>query len=249
MLPKAVHSFQFDCLPVRVLADENGEPWFVARDVATMLSYSNPQKSIRDHCKAARPIGVNDSFTLDPQTIIIPERDLYRLIMRSRLPSAERFEEWVVSEVLPSIRKTGSFSTQPPQTYIEALEHLLESKKAEQKAIEERDKAIATKALIGSKREATAMARASAESRRAKKLEEQLGFCAKHATVIAVEKETKRRFPKNAYVKLRRWCKANNEKPVEVTDQRYGSVKAWPAGAWLDAFGIDLTELFAGESV
>ena len=67
-----------------------------ARDVAEALGYTNPQKAVRDHCKRVRPIGVNDSFTLDRQTLIIPEPDIYRLVMRSRLPEAERFEEWVV---------------------------------------------------------------------------------------------------------------------------------------------------------
>lgn len=110
MLPQAVHSFQFDHLPVRVLTDEHGEPWFVAKDVASMLGYSDTAKAARMHCKAARPVGVDKLSTLDPQTVIIPERDLYRLVMRSKLPAAEKFEEWVVAEVLPSIRKTGTFN-------------------------------------------------------------------------------------------------------------------------------------------
>lgn len=107
----AVVPFAFEGIPVRVI-DHDGEPWFVGRDVAKLLGYKNPQKAIRDHCKASRQVGkgVNDSFTpLDPQTGIIPERDVYRLIMRSNLPTAERFEEWVVAEVLPAIRKTGGY--------------------------------------------------------------------------------------------------------------------------------------------
>lgn len=119
MLPQAVHSFQFDHLPIRVLADESGDPWFVAKDVASLLGYSNTRKAVSDHCKNARPVGGNGSLPLDPQTIIIPERDLYRMIMRSRLESAERFEEWVVGEVLPSIRKTGSYFK--PMTQIEII--------------------------------------------------------------------------------------------------------------------------------
>lgn len=81
-------------------------PWFVATDVARALAYTNPQKAIRDHCK-----GVNDSFTMDKRTPfkIIPESDLYRLVLRSKLPSAEQFQDWVVEEVLPSIRKTGGY--------------------------------------------------------------------------------------------------------------------------------------------
>src|SRR5690625_4106329 len=99
-----------------------GEPWFVCKDVAELLGYSNHRKAVRDHCKAARPVGGNDSFPLDPQTAIIPERDVYRLIMRSKMPEAEEFEEWVVGEVLPSIRKTGGYGAPAiPQTYAEAL--------------------------------------------------------------------------------------------------------------------------------
>lgn len=93
----------------------SGEVYFVGKDVAEVLGYANPQKALRDHCKASISVGVNDSFTLDPQTKIIPERDVYRLIMRSKKPEAEKFEEWVVSEVLPTIRKTGQYQiTQKP---------------------------------------------------------------------------------------------------------------------------------------
>lgn len=102
--------FEYEGKRVRTVVVD-GEPWFVARDVAEALGYTNPQKAVRDHCKRVRPIGVNDSFTLDRQTLIIPEPDIYRLVMRSRLPEAERFEEWVVSDVLPSIRKHGLYAT------------------------------------------------------------------------------------------------------------------------------------------
>lgn len=101
--------FTFDSLPVRVV-DQDGEPWFVAADVAKVLGYSNPRKAIGDHCK-----GVTKRDTPTPggiqQLSFIPERDVYRLIMRSKLPAAERFEEWVVSEVLPSIRRHGGYIT------------------------------------------------------------------------------------------------------------------------------------------
>lgn len=102
--------FTFDGFDVRVIAID-GEPWFVAKDIAEVLGYTNTRKAVRDHCKAAKPVGGNDSFLLlDPQTIVIPERDMYRLVLKSQLPAAERFEEWVVSEVLPSIRKTGGYA-------------------------------------------------------------------------------------------------------------------------------------------
>lgn len=106
--------FKFDKITVRTVVREDGEPWFVAKDVALALGYTNTRKAVRDHCKAASAMARgNELFPptegLDSQTIVIPERDVYRLIMRSNLPSAEKFEEWVVGEVLPSIRKTGQY--------------------------------------------------------------------------------------------------------------------------------------------
>ncbi|NKD55156.1 MULTISPECIES: Bro-N domain-containing protein [Haematospirillum] len=100
--------FSFEGHGVRTIVDESGQPWFVAKDVATLLGYSNTRKAVRDHCKGARDIGSSSALEgerfaplpLAPQTIIIPERDVYRLVMRSRLPAAERFEDWVVGEVL-----------------------------------------------------------------------------------------------------------------------------------------------------
>lgn len=118
----ALAPFDYYGSHVRVVV-RGGDPWFVARDVALVLGYSNPQKAVRDHCKGNCAVGVNDSCTLDPQTIIIPERDIYRLVMRSKLPAAAQFEEWVVAEVLPQIRRTGGFqqSAPIPQTYPDAL--------------------------------------------------------------------------------------------------------------------------------
>jgi anti-repressor protein len=110
--------FRFDQANVRVVQDEQGEPWFVAKDVAEVLGYANPLKAIRDHCK-----GVNETFTPSnggaQRVKIIPERDVYRLVMRSKLSAAERFEEWVVGEVLPAIRKHGAYLT--PEKVEEAL--------------------------------------------------------------------------------------------------------------------------------
>lgn len=97
---------------VRVV-EHNGEPWFVASDVARALGYANPAEAIQDHCKKVNKIN-HHSKTLPPtppvNILIIPESDVYRLVMRSNLPGAEEFQDWVVEDVLPSIRKTGSYS-------------------------------------------------------------------------------------------------------------------------------------------
>lgn len=110
--------FNFSGAEIRVITDAQGEPWFVAKDVADLLEYSNPHEAVRTHCKGVREILI-PSAGGDQMTKVMPERDVYRLIMRSKMPAAEAFEEWVVGEVLPSIRKTGSY--QQPVTPGEQL--------------------------------------------------------------------------------------------------------------------------------
>ena len=140
---------KFEQNRIRVIAGQDGEPWFVGKDIASALGYSNTTEAIRTHCKHSVPFTWRSETlppleTLDPQTIIIPERDVYRLIMRSKLPAAEKFEEWVVSEVLPSIRKTGSYSkqiqlpdfTNPAEAARAWAEQLEQKQIAEQKVIE-----------------------------------------------------------------------------------------------------------------
>lgn len=131
-----------------------------------------------------------------------------------------------------------------PQSLPEALRLAADLAEKNEALALERDEAVRTKALIGSKREATAMASASAAKREAERLRYELGRNQHHATVIAVEQVTGMKFPRNAYVGLRRWCKQKGVNPVDVVDERYGMVKAWPAGAWLDCHDIDLGLIF-----
>ena len=106
----SVIPFDFDGAAIRVITDKLGDPWFVARDVADALGYSKPENAVARHCKAATTTPKQGGGFMT----IIPERDLYRLVMKSKLPAAEHFEEWVVGQVLPSIRKTGRCSPQGP---------------------------------------------------------------------------------------------------------------------------------------
>jgi len=103
--------FCFESHDVRTI-EVDGEPWFVARDVASVLGYAKPENAISMHCKAPLKQGIPSASGIQ-QTTIISERDLYRLIMRSSLPAAEKFEEWIVAEVIPSIRKHGHYSVAP----------------------------------------------------------------------------------------------------------------------------------------
>jgi prophage antirepressor-like protein len=101
---------------VRVV-QQNSEPWFVASDVARMLGYKVPKDAIRQHCKSPGTAVIHRGTSGgNPNVTIIPERDVYRLISRSKLPAAERFEEWVFGVVLPQIRKTGMYSAVPELT-------------------------------------------------------------------------------------------------------------------------------------
>ena len=108
----SITPFQFEQHEVRVV-EIYGEPWFVAKDVAARLGYKDTDYAVRAHCKGAEDSPVPTAGGVQMMKII-PERDVYRLIIRSNLPEAERFEEWVVGEVLPSIRKTGQYQAKPP---------------------------------------------------------------------------------------------------------------------------------------
>lgn len=112
--------FQFKDKTVRVITDGGHTVWFVAKEVAEALGYSNPSESVQYHCKKSKSLkSLDNSKTLlslninglRSDTQVIPESDVYRLVMRSKLESSEAFQDWVVEDVLPSIRKTGGYST------------------------------------------------------------------------------------------------------------------------------------------
>lgn len=92
----------------------NNEPWFVGKDIATVLGYANASKAISAHCKHIRKEMIAHSQNgkmVKTQTSLINEGDLYRLIISSKLPNADKFENWVFDEVLPTIRKHGAYMT------------------------------------------------------------------------------------------------------------------------------------------
>lgn len=93
---------------VRIIMSDENKPMFLANDVAKSLGYANPRKAIGDHCKG---VTKRDTPTTSGVQVVsyIPESDVYRLVMRSKLPQAEQFQDWVCDEVLPSIRKTGGY--------------------------------------------------------------------------------------------------------------------------------------------
>ena len=143
---------------VRVSTDENGEPWFVAADVARVLDYRTASDAIRylddDEANTLKQrIRSENGVEQERQMLIINESGLYNLIFRSRKPEAKKFRKWVTEEVLPSIRKTGSYSitknpvdvvvySDNPLERCKALTAILE-KQEEEKLLLEQQKHIA----------------------------------------------------------------------------------------------------------
>jgi prophage antirepressor-like protein len=106
--------FSFQSVDVRTFVDDQGNPWFCAKDVCKVLGYANDSKTIKDHCREA---GVTKRYlrsgNQNREFAFISEGNLYRLITRSKKPEAENFEEMVMDEILPTIRKTGSYQHKP----------------------------------------------------------------------------------------------------------------------------------------
>lgn len=106
---------------IRVL-NINDEPWFVGKDIAELLGYKNSRKAISDRVDSEDKkdgVTIRDSMQRNQKAIIINESGLYSLILSSKLPSAKKFKHWITSEVLPSIRKHGTYMT--PETLEQAL--------------------------------------------------------------------------------------------------------------------------------
>ena len=110
-----IQTFNFNNATLRTLTDENGDPWFVGKDVATILGYTNPRKAIIDHIDdedKTNEVTIRDSIGREQKPTVINESGLYSLILGSKLPTAKRFKRWVTHEVLPSIRKHGIYATE-----------------------------------------------------------------------------------------------------------------------------------------
>ncbi len=95
---------------VRTTFDENGTILFRASDVAKALGYSDVQKAVRIHCRGVAILSTPSNGGNQP-TSFIYEPDLYRLVAKSKLPLAEKFEKWIFEQVLPTIRQNGFYAT------------------------------------------------------------------------------------------------------------------------------------------
>ena len=121
---------------IRTVTIEN-EPWFVGKDVAEVLGYTNPSKALSDHVDTEDKLNNETLLSLGQRGgWLINESGLYSLIMSSKLPSAKKFKRWVTSEVLPAIRKTGSYN-------LPDFSNPAEAARAWAKEYEEKQKALA----------------------------------------------------------------------------------------------------------
>lgn len=112
--------FNFEQNEIRTVL-VNDDPYFVGKDVAEVLGYSNTQKAILNHVdEEDKGVTKWDTLGGKQNMTIINESGLYSLILKSKLPNARKFKRWVTSEVLPTIRKTGSY-TNVPQSFAQAL--------------------------------------------------------------------------------------------------------------------------------
>lgn len=218
-------NFNFGAAVVRTVVID-GEPWFVAKDVAKILGYEDTDGAIRKHCKRRKTSPVESAGQVR-HVVIIPEADVYRLIMRSKLESAERFEAWVSEEVLPMIRKTGSYTIAKPLTREQQIANaLLLSQEIiteqNQKLIEQQYTIIEQQEIIEDVTE------------QRDDLKEELGFHGTFRSIKAYYKELKKFFDmtdnevRKAIGKELKRCSDLDGAPVKkVPDFTFGQVNAY----------------------
>ena len=260
---KHSHKFHSELFgDLTVLTHDDGSLWFIGKEVAEKLGYADTDQAIRTHCKGSISYPVN--LTGQVRNIkIIPERDVYRLVMRSKLPTAEKFEEFVVSEVLPSIRKTGNYGQVATPAAPQAVELsrkdllLLALKSEEEKESLQRNydllgtelsQAIREKAHIGSSREASVMGKLARANDKIKWQDEQISQLEaklsspkteyQYATVLAVQSRLKHL--KVSGLKLTYYCNRNGLVMKDIPDDRFGVVHSYPAQAWKEVYQIDI---------
>ncbi|CCK82407.1 BRO-N domain-containing protein [Desulfobacula toluolica] len=169
---------------IRVIM-QGGEPWFVAKDVCDVLGIRTDTIPVildSDEYSNTNSIGVRISGTNRGMTIV-SEPGLYGLIIKSRKPGANEFKRWITHEVIPSVRKYGFYGTDnfienalvDPSNMITILERYRDERQQRRIAEQQRDCAVASKAWISRKREATAMNTASRLSKENTQLKEQIG--------------------------------------------------------------------------
>lgn len=272
------------------------EPWFIAKEVATLLGYENTTQAIRtnvdeldqkllsyNECKDIfgqnslinKTIENTDDFGelsySSPNNSIkinnngmkfINESGLYDLVFASKRPEAKAFKRWVTSEVLPSIRKTGSYGlkidkhdllllniskAKTPEERALAISKLEQYHEDEKRALkveneqleadneiltQQRDKAIATKAQISTNREAAALGRVGGLVNAINKLKDTIFGNREYRTIRAIAALNRLSDKAINWRKLKAYCIENHLEIREVADEKFGSVKSYPIEAF-----------------
>ncbi len=234
---------------VRVVM-RDGEPLFVAKDVAACIEH----KDVSSMCRLCRDkdICVQSASNFDSADLaesgnaritLISESGLYRILAKSNLPKCEPFENWVFDDVIPSIRKTGGYGIRcvedminNPDTAIQLLTQVKILRLQNEQLALERDTAVKTKAWIGTRREATAMNTASQKSKECERLREQLGDSEHWKQVKAIKWLPKYfAMSKGLYGaianKLKAICFERGFERRDIPDTEFGTVKAYPIEA------------------
>ena len=241
IVSNSLQLFQNTDWKVRVVM-RDGEPWFVAKDVCECLDLGNPSQAIARLEDDERWLISNEALRANGETAVVSEPGLYSLVLGSRKPEAKAFKRWVTHEVLPSIRKTGGYGIRTvddmindPDTAIRLLTQLKILRLQNDQLAMERDEAIRTKAMIGSRREATAMNTASQKSKECEKLREQIGDSKTYKAVTAITwlPDYFNMSNRGLYGSLAANLKkiesgmTSEFKHIDIPDSRFGKVKAY----------------------
>ncbi|HEJ0080878.1 BRO-N domain-containing protein [Acinetobacter baumannii] len=248
-----VSVFNFNQNEVRTIVKEDGEIWFVLSDVCNVLEIGNV--SMAASRLDAEEITLSTIEGSHRPTNLVNESGLYSLVLTSRKPEAKQFKKWVTSDVLPSIRKNGGYisgqeNDDPEIIMAKALQVannvILRKTQELQQARAERDHAITTKAEIGSRREATAMATASKFKRENEDLKQKLGESISFAAVASINTKLKTNFGNKEGRLLSKYSREHHLeiKKATVQGQRFSEVNSYHRDAWLAIFNIDLTSVF-----
>lgn len=248
-ISNSLQLFQNAGFKIRVIM-RCADPWFVAKDVCDCLAIADASQACKNLDDDEKQV-VTRSPELSllfressnaPTMMLISESGLYTLVMRSNKPEAKVFRKWVTSEVLPSIRKTGGYGIRTvddmindPDTAIRLLTQLKILRLQNDQLEMERDEAIRTKAMIGSRREATAMNTASQKSKECEKLREQIGDSKTYKAVTAITwlPDYFNMSNRGLYGSLAANLKkieagmTSEFKHIDIPDSRFGKVKAY----------------------
>jgi prophage antirepressor-like protein len=211
--------FLFGTHEIRIHVDEKGAPWWEAQNVCTALE-------IRDTSKAVARLRSREKRSVGRNLLIINESGLYRLIMRSNKPEAEKFQDWVCEEVIPSIRKTGKYEVEPALNRFPELRAIVElaQSTAEARVLAEEAKAEAE----------IAKATALAADARAERVEQQQAYWT--VAEYAYHNHLQSQLPESAYKTcsdhLRLYCMDHN---IPFRKQAVGGKK------WADEYAFHVS--------